>query len=279
MIERHPPFVIGILASLGIPTAPLPKLKDRRFVTVTRTSFPIFKRHVSASRVSLDEATWTGLEYLVDSVADNPGVKVKVFDVSARELIRDFQRAPQLNQSAPYKKTYDEGHDTFGGEPFRCLVADYSFMPHSPEHVEILENLSQLAAACWSPLFAELDSDAPDAAKWLSFRKSNAAAFLFPQAPRAAVDSPVMASCNPAYRIAATVARGLDPLQNTISAAQHGTKGPTITLAHLLFLGSLMAQSRSQLRMRLKSRSIDVARLPQMKFTWDGCQPGLEIAE
>jgi len=271
--ERRPPFVVGILARLSSsPAVPLPRLKDRRFVTVNRLSFRMFKRHIASRYGPLEEATWTGLGYLVDCVADDADVQVKVLDVSDRELLRDFQRAPQFNQSALYKKAYNELHDTFGGTPLTCMVADHSFKAQSKEHVEILAGLSQVAAACWSPLFVELDPDAPDAApEWSSFRKSNAATFLFPLSPRAAVQSPDVVSCNPAYRIVATAARAHGSPQN-IPSAQLVTKGPRIALADLFCIGALTAQFRSQLRIRLRSHNMDVTRLSESKFTWDGSE-------
>jgi hypothetical protein len=279
--ERRPPFVIGILARLSSsPAIPLPRLKDRRFVTITRLSFPTFKRHISARCGPLEDATWTGLEDLVDSLAEDATVQVKALDISERELLRDFQRAPELNQTAVYKKAYCELHDTFGGTPLTCMVADYSLTAKSKDHVEILASLSQLAATCWSPLFVELDPDVPDAApEWLSFRRSNAAAFLFPMPPGASVPSLNEVSCNTAYRIAATIAQAPGGVYNIIPSAQIGTTGPRIALTDIFSLGALTAQFRSQLRIRLKPYGMDVMRFSENKFTWDGSESAPTEAE
>jgi type VI secretion system protein ImpB len=49
MIGPQLPFVIGVLGNFsGVPAASLPKLKDRRFVGVTRESFGRFLAHMSA---------------------------------------------------------------------------------------------------------------------------------------------------------------------------------------------------------------------------------------
>src|SRR5205085_3020337 len=50
------------------------------------------------------EGTWRGLKYLIDHSECTDQLKVKVFNVSKKELLRDLQRAPEFDQSALFKK-------------------------------------------------------------------------------------------------------------------------------------------------------------------------------
>jgi type VI secretion system protein ImpC len=42
-------------------------------------------------------------------------LKIKVLNVSKKELLRDLQRAPEFDQSALFKKVYEEEYGVFGG--------------------------------------------------------------------------------------------------------------------------------------------------------------------
>jgi len=54
------------------------------------------------------EASWRGLKYLLDQSETGEKLKIKVFNVSKKELLRDLQRAPEFDQSALFKKVYEE---------------------------------------------------------------------------------------------------------------------------------------------------------------------------
>ncbi|MGE5488968.1 MAG: type VI secretion system contractile sheath large subunit [bacterium] len=138
------------------------------------------------------EATWRGLKYLLDQSETGPMLKIRVLNVSKKELLRDLQRAPEFDQSATFKKVYEEEFGVFGGEPFGALIGDYEFGKH-PEDVELLEKMAQVAAAAHAPFltaaspemfglesFTSLDAprdlakifDSTEYAKWKSFRQS-----------------------------------------------------------------------------------------------------------
>jgi type VI secretion system protein ImpC len=52
-------------------------------------------------------------------------LKIKVLNVSKKAVRRDLQRAPEFDQSAMFKKVYEEEFGIFGGAPFPALVGDY----------------------------------------------------------------------------------------------------------------------------------------------------------
>ncbi len=96
------------------------------------------------------EGTWRGMKYLMDQSETGTMLKIKVLNVSKKELLKDLQRAPEFDQSALFKKVYEEEYGVFGGAPFGALVGDYEFGKH-PEDIELLEKISNVAAAAHAP--------------------------------------------------------------------------------------------------------------------------------
>jgi type VI secretion system protein ImpC len=139
------------------------------------------------------EGTWRGIKYLIDQSETNDMLKIKVLNASKRELLKDLQRAPEFDQSALFKKVYEEEFGVFGGAPFAALLGDYEF-GRGPEDIECLERISQVASAAHAPFMSAASSDllnlssytqlgAPrdigkifdstEYAKWKSFRQSD----------------------------------------------------------------------------------------------------------
>src|SRR5690242_18511545 len=139
------------------------------------------------------EGSWRGLKYLMDQSETSSMLKIKVFNCTKKELLRDMQRAPEFDQSALFKKVYEEEYGVFGGAPFAGLIGDYEFN-RGPEDIELLEKVSNVAAAAHAPFltaaspemlnldtFTNLDAprdlakifDSSEYAKWKSFRASD----------------------------------------------------------------------------------------------------------
>jgi len=150
------------------------------------------------------EASWRGLKYMLDQSETNDKLKIKVLNVSKRELLKDLQRAPEFDQSALFKKVYEEEFGVFGGAPFAALIGDYQF-GKGPEEIELLERISQTAAGAHAPFlsaaspeffnlesYATLDAprdlskvfDSTEYAKWKSFRASEDSRYVGLTAPR-----------------------------------------------------------------------------------------------
>ena len=60
------------------------------------------------------EGTWRGLKYLLNQSETGAMLKIKVLNVSKKELLKDLQRAPEFDQSALFKKVYEEEFGVFG---------------------------------------------------------------------------------------------------------------------------------------------------------------------
>ena len=84
------------------------------------------------------EGSWRGLKYLLDQSETSDKLKIRVLNATKKELLRDLQRAPEFDQSALFKKVYEEEFGVFGGAPFAALVGDYEF-GRGPEDIELLE--------------------------------------------------------------------------------------------------------------------------------------------
>ncbi|HMD75775.1 MAG TPA: type VI secretion system contractile sheath large subunit [Terracidiphilus sp.] len=99
------------------------------------------------------EATWRGIWHLVNKSETSDMLKIKLLNVPKRDLLRDLQRALDFDQSAFFKKVYEEEFGVFGGAPFGALVGDYEF-GRSGEDIELLEKVAQVAAAAHAPFLS-----------------------------------------------------------------------------------------------------------------------------
>ena len=79
--------------------------------------------------------------------------------------MKDLRKASEFDQSAMFKKVHDEGYGVLGGAPFGALVGDYEFGRH-PDDLEVLEKMSNIAAAAHAPLLA---AASPKLFNWDSF--------------------------------------------------------------------------------------------------------------
>lgn len=150
------------------------------------------------------EATWRGLRYLMEQSETGVNLKIKIFNASKKEVLRDLQRVPEFDQSQMFKKVYEGEFGVFGGEPFGALIGDYYF-GRGPEDVEFLERMSQVAAAAHCPFisaaspellnledFTQLDQprdlakifDTTDYARWKGFRSSDDSRYVCLTMPR-----------------------------------------------------------------------------------------------
>src|SRR5262245_22957780 len=99
------------------------------------------------------EGSWRGLHYLVHQSETSTMLKIKVLNTSKDDLRKDLERAVEFDQSALFKKVYEEEFGTFGGAPFGALIGDYEFGRH-PQDVALLEKVSNVAAAAHAPFLS-----------------------------------------------------------------------------------------------------------------------------
>lgn len=150
------------------------------------------------------ESAWTGLHYLCKQTSTGQQLKIKLFHAPRRDLVKDFKTAIDFDQSALFKKVYEEEFGTFGGAPFGALIGQYD-ISRQPEDMYFIEQMSHVAAAAHAPFitaaspqlfglesFTDLGKprdlskvfDTVEYAKWKSFRESEDARYVGLALPR-----------------------------------------------------------------------------------------------
>ena len=101
------------------------------------------------------EGAWRGLHYLVTHTETDELLKIKALPASRNEGRADAEALQRASRGIRplFRKIYEEEYGQFGGEPFGCLVGDFHFN-HSPPDVEMLGELSKIAAAAHAPFIA-----------------------------------------------------------------------------------------------------------------------------
>ncbi|MDQ6787619.1 MAG: type VI secretion system contractile sheath large subunit [Acidobacteriota bacterium] len=138
------------------------------------------------------EGSWRGLHHLVKNSLTGTQLKIRVMSVTKKDLLKDFERALEFDQSTLFKKIYEDEYGTFGGAPYGALIGDFEFGNH-PQDMALLESISQVAAAAHAPFLSAASSDMfgwdtfsemsdvrdvskifdrAEYAKWRSFRES-----------------------------------------------------------------------------------------------------------
>jgi type VI secretion system protein ImpC len=156
------------------------------------------------------EGTWRGLRYLLAQSETGEMLKVKILNVPKKELLKDLQRAPEFDQSALFKKVYEEEYGVFGGSPFGALMGDYEFDRSGPD-IELLEKIAQVASAAHAPFltgaspemlnlesFSQIDAprdlakifDSTEFAKWKAFRATEDSRYVALTLPRVLLREP-----------------------------------------------------------------------------------------
>jgi type VI secretion system protein ImpC len=165
------------------------------------------------------ESAWRGLHYLVNNTETDEMLKIKVFNISKKELAKTLKKfkGTAWDQSPIFKKVYETEYGQLGGEPYGCLVGDYYF-DHSAPDVELLSGMAQIAAASHAPFIAaaspatmQMDSwgelanprdltkifQTPEYAAWRSMRDSDDSKYVGLAMPRFLSRMPYGAKTNP----------------------------------------------------------------------------------
>lgn len=110
------------------------------------------------------EASWRGLDYLINQAEDAKNIKIKMLSLSWSELAKDMMRSLEFDQSQLFNKIYSEEYGTPGGEPYGVLLGDYeiSHKPsqrHTYDDISVLEHIAEVASASFCPFIAGASSE------------------------------------------------------------------------------------------------------------------------
>ncbi len=165
------------------------------------------------------EGAWRGLHYLVNNTETDSMLKIRVMNVSKKELHKTLKKfkGAAWDQSPIFKRIYEEEYGQLGGEPYGCLVGDYHF-DHSPPDVELLGELAKIASATHAPFITaaapalmQMESwqelgnprdltkifQTPEYAGWRSLRESEEARYIGITLPRFLARRPYGAKSEP----------------------------------------------------------------------------------
>jgi type VI secretion system protein ImpC len=166
------------------------------------------------------EGAWRGLHYLVNNTETDETLKIRVLNVSKKDLGKTFSKfkGTAWDQSPLFKQLYEQEFGQLGGHPYGLLVGDYQF-DQSPPDVEIMRGMAQVAAAAHAPFLAspkpslfQMESwqelanprdltkifQTPEYAAWRSFRQSDDSKYIGLAMPRFLARLPYGANTMPA---------------------------------------------------------------------------------
>ncbi len=163
------------------------------------------------------EGSWRGLNYLVMNTETSADLKLRMLNISKKELARDLSKAVEFDQSQIFKKVYEAEFGMAGGAPYAALIGDYEFSTH-PDDIDLLSNMSNVAAAGFCPFisatapqmfgfssFTELSKprdlekifETAEYIKWRAFRDTEDARFVTLTMPRVLARLPYGSSTKP----------------------------------------------------------------------------------
>jgi type VI secretion system protein ImpC len=197
-------FVQGVMAGQLVVSKDMETTINVRIAEIDRLVSGQLNEVMHAEEFQKLEGSWRGLNHLVMNSETGTMLKIRVFNVSKKDLLKDLERAAEFDQSALFKKIYEEEFGTFGGQPFGAMVGDYEFSNH-PQDMALLEKISQVAAAANAPFIGAASPqlfgwdnyqdltevrdlakifDRTEFAKWRSFRESEDSRYVGLTLPR-----------------------------------------------------------------------------------------------
>jgi len=102
------------------------------------------------------EATWRGINGLVETTNFESNIQIALLDASKEELHQDFDsNSTDVFAGALFSKVYKTEYDQYGGKPYGCLLGIYEF-DTSPADLFWLRNMSKVAAAAHAPFLTSV---------------------------------------------------------------------------------------------------------------------------
>lgn len=199
------------------------------------------------------EGSWRGLHHLVFNTETSTQLKIKVMNISKKDVHRTLKSYPGANwdQSPLFKKIYEDEFGTPGGEPFGAMIGDFEF-DHSAPDVECLRDISKIAATAHCPFISaagpsllNMESwqqlgdkrdlakifDTTEYAAWRSLRESEDARFIGLALPRFLSRLPYSTKNNPVDAFAFEEDASSSSHENFVWSNAAYTMGTNITRA------------------------------------------------
>jgi len=91
------------------------------------------------------EASWARPAHMVMNTETSTRLKLRLLNVTKKELLRDLEKAVDHDQSQLFKKIYEE-NTAPSCNPYSLMIGDYYFGRH-PQDILLLDKLSKVASA------------------------------------------------------------------------------------------------------------------------------------
>src|SRR5690349_3099663 len=124
------------------------------------------------------EGSWRGLNYLVMNSETSTTLKLRVLNLSKRDLLRDLTRAVEFDQSQLFKQIYENEFGTPGGEPYGALIGDYEWSNH-PDDIVALRLISNVAAGAFAPFISAASARLLGLQSWTELSRPRDLAKIF----------------------------------------------------------------------------------------------------
>ena len=150
------------------------------------------------------ESAWRGLKFSIDRIDFRENIRCEVLNCSKDDLIADFEDAPEIMKSGLYRTVYTAEYGQFGGKPYGAIFSNYEMGP-GPQDVALMQKCAAVASMAHAPFFAAAGPaffgqkdflglphlkdlkallEAPQYAKWNSFRESEDSRYVGLVMPR-----------------------------------------------------------------------------------------------
>jgi type VI secretion system protein ImpC len=178
------------------------------------------------------EATWRGLQFLVSNAETGSELKIKLLNLSRRDLIRTLRkyRGTAWDQSPIFKRFYEEEYGQFGGEPFGVIIGDY-YLDHRPEDVQLIGDMAAIAAAAHAPFIAGAAPSIMQMDSWTELANPRDLTRIFQtpeytawRALRSSEDARYVGLCMPRFLARLPYGARTDPVE--IFAFEEDAEGP-----------------------------------------------------
>jgi type VI secretion system protein ImpC len=151
---------------------------DRAIAEIDRKVSEQLNKIMHNERFLKLEGSWRGLNYLVMNSETGTSLKLRMMQLSKKELGRDLTKAVEFDQSQLFKKIYENEFGTPGGEPYGALIGDYEWTAHA-EDVETLRLVSNVAAGAFAPFISGVGAGMFGFDNWSELSKPRDLAKIF----------------------------------------------------------------------------------------------------
>ena len=151
---------------------------DRAIAEIDRKVSEQLNKIMHHERFLKLEGSWRGLNYLVMNSETGTSLKIRMLQMSKKEIAKDLQKAVEFDQSQLFKKIYENEFGTPGGEPYGTLIGDYEWTAH-PDDVETLRLVSNVAAGAFAPFISGVGAGMFGFKNWSELSKPRDLAKIF----------------------------------------------------------------------------------------------------